>query len=201
MQGKLIVIEGIDGAGGETQSKRLLDYFRSRKIPAERIHYPEYGNPVGDFIHDYLHRKHELPVDMQFLLFATDMVKDRGKVTEWLKQGKTVIADRYFTSVLAYQGLGGFPVENALKFAEIFRLPKPDVILFLRISPETSIKRKKGEKKDLDRNEADRAFLERVSASYESLVKNQAWSSWFVLDGEKPEEEVFGQVKKVLRLE
>jgi dTMP kinase len=199
MRGKLVVIEGVDGAGGETQSKLLLEYLRSRKIPAERIYYPEYGNPIGDLIHDYLHKKHELPVDIQFLLYATDMVKDRGKIQGWLNQGKTVIADRYFTSVLAYQGMG-FPIENALKFAEIFRLPKPDVILYLKISPETSIKRKKGEKEHLDRNEANRAFLEKVSASYENLVKNQMWSSWFVIDGEKSPEEVFGQIKKVLRV-
>jgi dTMP kinase len=199
MKGKLIAIEGIDGAGGETQSKRLLDYFRSRKIPAERIYYPEYGNPIGDLIHDYLHKKHELPVDMQFLLYATEMVKDREKILNWLAQGKTVIADRYFTSVLAYQGMR-FPIENALKFAGIFSLPKPDIILFLKISPQTSIKRKKGEKEHLDRNEANKAFLEKVSASYENLVKNQVWSSWFVIDGEKSEEEVFAQIRKVLRI-
>ena len=194
-----MVIEGIDGAGGETQSKKLLEYFRSGKIPAERIYYPEYGNPVGDFIHDYLHKKHELPVDMQFLLYATDMVKDKEKILNWLAQGKTVVADRYFTSVLAYQGMR-FPIENALKFAEIFSIPKPDIILFLKISPGTSIRRKKGEKEHLDRNESDRAFLEKVSASYENLIKSQVWSSWFVIDGEKSIEEVFSQIKKVLRI-
>jgi len=200
MRGRLVVIEGIDGAGGETQSRLLLEYLRSRKMPCEKVHYPEYGNPVGDFIHDYLHRKHELPVDMQFLLYATDMVKDREKIQAWLNEGRTVIADRYFTSTMAYQGLMGFPVENALKFAEIFRLPKPDIILFLKVSTETSIRRKKGEKEHLDRNESDRAFLEKVSASYENLVKNQVWGSWFVLDGEKSKEDVFSQIKKVLRV-
>ena len=201
MKGRLIVLEGIDGAGTETQSKLLLSYLHNRKIPAERIYYPDYGNSIGNFVHEYLHRKHELPVDMQFLLYATDMVKDREKIQAWLKQGRTVIADRYFTSTMAYQGLRGFPVGSALKFAEIFRLPKPDLVLYLRVSPETSMKRKKGEKRNLDRNESDRAFLENVSASYEKLVKDQVWASWFVLDGEKSKEEVFSQIKKVLRLE
>ena len=201
MRGKLVVIEGIDGAGGETQSKLLLEHLRSRKIPSERIYYPEYGNPIGDFIHDYLHKKHELPVDMQFLLYATDMVKDREKILNWLAQGKTVIADRYFTSVLAYQCMRRFPLENALKFADIFSLPKPDIIVFLKISPATSIKRKKGEKEHLDRNEADKAMHRKVSESYESLAKNNVFGSWFVLDGEKSKEEVFSQIRKVLRLD
>ncbi len=199
MKGRLIVIEGIDGAGGETQSKKLLEYFQSRKIPAERVYYPDYGNPFGDLIHQYLHKKYELDVDAQFLLYALDMVKDRDRLMEWLAQGKTVIADRYFTSTIAYQGLG-FPAENALKFAEIFRLPKPDLVLYLKVSPEISIKRKKVEKRNLDRNEADKAFLEKISASYENLIKNQTWGSWFVIDGEKNIEEVFSQIKKVLRV-
>jgi len=199
VKGKLVVIEGIDGAGGETQSKLLLECLRSRKIPCERIYYPDYGNPFGDLIHQYLHKKYDFSVDTQFLLYALDMVKDGEKILGWLAQGKIVIADRYFTSTIAYQGLR-FPIENALKFAEIFRLPKPDVILYLKVSPETSIKRKKGEKKNLDRNEADRAFLEKVSVSYENLVKNQVWGSWFVIDGEKSIEDVFSQIKKVLRI-
>jgi dTMP kinase len=199
MKGRLIVIEGIDGAGGETQSKKLLEHLRSRKIPAERIYYPEYGKPIGDLIHDYLHRKHDFPADIQFLLFATDMVKDREKVQAWLAQGKTVIADRYFTSVLAYQG-PAFRLEDSLRFAEMFRLPKPDAILFLKISPETSIKRKVKEKQHLDRNESDRSLHQKVSESYESLAKNRVWGSWFVIDGEKSKEEVFGQIKKVLRV-
>ncbi len=201
MRGKLIVIEGIDGAGGETQSKMLLDHFRSRKIPCERIYYPDYGNPIGDLLHEYLHKKYDFSPDMQFLLFSADMIKDRERIQGWLNEGRIVIADRYFTSALAYQVMRGFPLENALKFAEIFRLPKPDMILFLKISPKTSIKRKKVEKKDLDRNEADSKLHEQVSESYESLVKKQVWGSWFAIDGERSKEEVFLQIKKVLRLE
>jgi thymidylate kinase len=111
-----------------------------------------------------------------------------------------VIADRYFTSTLAYQVMRGFSLEGALKFAEMFRLPKPDFILFLKISPETSIKRKRGEKRDLDRNEVDSSLHHQVSESYESLTKNQVWGKWFVIDGEQSREEVHAQVKKVLRV-
>lgn len=200
MRGRLIVIEGIDGAGKETQSKKLLEYLRGRKIPCELVSYPDYGNPIGDFIHDYLKGKHELPADVQFLFYGLDMVKDRDRILEWLRQGKAVIADRYITSAMAYQVLRGFPLESALRFVEIFSLPKPDFIFYLKTPPETSMKRKKGEKRDLDRNERDLRLLENVSKSYESLVRKQVWASWFVIDGEKSIEEVFGQIKRVLRI-
>ena len=200
MPGKLIVIEGIDGAGGDTQSRMLIEYLRSKKIPCERVYYPDYGNPIGDFIHSYLKKEHDLPVEVQLILYAADMIKDKEKVLLWLRQGRTVIADRYLTSALAYQGLRGFPAENIVKFADIFGMPKPDAVIYLRISPETSLKRKRAEHGKLDRNEADRGLLEKVSKSYESLVRKQVWSNWFVIDGEKSIEEVFGQIKKVLRV-
>jgi len=69
------------------------------------------------------------------------------------------------------------------------------------VSPETSIQRKEGEKgEDLDRNEANREFLERVAESYRELIRKQVFGSWFVVDGEKPVDVVFEQIKKVLEI-
>lgn len=197
--GKLIVFEGIDGAGTEEQSKRLLDFLRERKIPAERIEYPGYHNPIGKFIHDYLHKKFDLSPEVQALFYAADMINDKEKIKLWLKEGKYVIADRYFTSTLAYQGLGGVKTEKLLKLAELFEMPKPDLVLFLKVSPEISMQRKLNEKTDLDRNESDKTFLEKLSVFYEQLIKDQALSQWYALDGEKSKEEVFEQIKRVLR--
>jgi dTMP kinase len=197
--GKLIVFEGIDGAGTEEQSKRLLDFLRERKIPAERIEYPGYHSPIGKFIHDYLHKKFDLSPEVQALFYAADMINDKEKIKLWLKEGKYVIADRYFTSTLAYQGLRGVKTEKLLKLAELFEMPKPDLVLFLKVSPEISMQRKLNEKTDLDRNESDKTFLEKLSVFYEQLIKDQAFSQWYALDGEKSKEEVFEQVKRVLR--
>jgi dTMP kinase len=196
---RFIIFEGIDGAGTEEQSKRLLDFLRERKIPAERIEYPGYHNPIGKFIHEYLHKKFDLSPEVQSLFYAADMINDKERIKLWLKQGKYVIADRYFTSTLAYQGLIGVPLEKLLKLAELFEVPKPDIVLFLKVSPKTSMQRKLKEKTDLDRNESDKTFLEKLSLFYEQLIKDQVFSQWYALDGEKSKEEVFEQVKKVLR--
>jgi len=196
---RFVVFEGLDGAGTEEQSKRLLDFLKEKKIPAERIEYPGYHNPIGKFIHEYLHKKFDLSPEVQALFYAADMLNDKEKINLWLKQGNYVIADRYFTSTLAYQGLR-VPLKKLLKLAELFEMPKPELVLFLRISPETSMERKLKEKKELDRNESDKTLLERLSVFYEQLIKDQVFSQWYVLDGEKSKEEVFEQVKKVLRL-
>ncbi len=200
MRGRLVVIEGIDGAGTETQSKLLLDYLKEKGIPAERIRYPDYSKPIGKLIHEYLHNKFDFPPDVQAILYAADMIKDRDKISKWLEEGRIVIADRYITSTIAYQGFRGFPVEKIINLAELFGLPKPEVIIYLKVSAEISMKRKLKEKPDLDRNESDKKFLEKLAGFYLELAEKNIFGKWIVVDGEKSREEVFEEIRKVLEL-
>lgn len=196
--GKFIVFEGLDGAGTESLSKALLNYFKKKKRAVKRIHYPDYREPIGRVIHQYLHQKYDFPVEIQFLLYFADFVKDVEKINQWLEKGKVVVADRYFTSILAYQGLRGFPQKEALNLARFFKLPQPDLIIYLKVSPDTSIKRKFREKRSLDRNEADRRFLTRLAKFYEKLIAKQVFGKWVIVDGEKSIREVFKDCKKII---
>lgn len=194
-KGKIIVIEGIDGAGIETQGKLLLDYLEKQEIAVERLYYPSYIQPIGKLIHEYLHKKYDFPVDVQFLLYFADFIKDKEKIQKWLKEGKIVLCDRYFTSTLAYQVLRGFSLEKALRVAKIFELPMPDLAVYLKVSVETSIKRKLKEKNSLDRNEANKEFLIKVGRSYNKLIKKQVFCKWKVVDGENSIEKVFEEIR------
>jgi len=201
MKGKMVVFEGIDDAGTEVQSKRLLQHLKSGGIPCERLYYPNYDNPTGKLIHEYLHSDYNLSPDMQLVLYGGDMLLDREKILSFLKEGKIVILDRYFTSTLAYQTLDGLKQETCLRFARMFRLPKPDYVFYLKISPETSMKRKAMEKGgDVDRNERNIDLQERLARKYDSVSSESVFGRWFTIDGEKPVEEVFSQVRKVLRV-
>ena len=199
MPGKLIVFEGIDGAGTETQSKMLLSHFKSGKVPAERICYPDYSSEIGKLIKQFLQKKMELSPEMQFVLYAGDMVKDKERIRAWLGQGKTVIADRYFNSTIAYQGVRGFDFKKALRFADDFGIPRPDVVIFLKISPEESARRKLGENGRLDRHEEDIRFLERVNQSYYKMAMDNVFGRWFIIDGGQSKEKVFREVLNVLK--
>ncbi len=197
--GFFVVIEGIDGAGGETQSKLLKEFLEKKGKKVELVKYPDYEGPIGKLIHDFLHKKFDISPEVQFCLYASDMVKDKEKIEKALKEGKIVIADRYLTSTLAYQTLKGFPLEKGLEFAELFELPTPDLVIFLEILPETSIKRKFKEKNDLDRHEANKDFLRKVNESYHRLIENQIFAKeWVVIDGEKSIEEVAKKIQKIV---
>lgn len=192
-----IVVEGIDGAGGETQSKLLFNFLRKEKIPVEKLTYPDYQGPIGKLIHQFLYKKYQFSTEVQFLLYFTDFLKDIKKIRKWQEERKFIIADRYFTSTLAYQCQKGFPLKSALNIAKIFDLPRPDLIIFLKISPQTSIKRKFKEKNNLDRHESDKKFLTQLAKFYEKLIKNQIFGRWLVIDAEKPIKEVFKEVKGI----
>ncbi|MCP6718977.1 MAG: dTMP kinase, partial [Patescibacteria group bacterium] len=178
LEGKFIIFEGLDGAGGETQINLLFDFLKEEKVPVEKLTYPDYQGPIGELIHQFLHKKYEFSPENQFLLYFSDFLKDKEKIRKWQKEGKLIISDRYFTSTLAYQCQKGFSLETALKVADLFNLPRPDLTIYLRISPETSIKRKFKEKKSLDRHEADKEFLEALTKFYRDLIKNNIFSHW-----------------------
>lgn len=198
--GKLIVFEGIDGAGAETQTNLLFNYLKKQKILVEKLQYPDYKGPIGRLIYQFLHKRYDFSVETQFLLYLTDFVKDKEKIVEWLREGKVVISDRYFTSAIAYQGVKGFPIKRALDFAKILELPRPDILIFLKALPEISIKRKLKEKKHLDRHEIDENFLRKLAKFYEKLIRNKVFTHWIVINGEKSIKEVFNQIKLKIKI-
>ena len=193
-KGKFIVFEGIDGAGVETQGKLLISYLKRKKKEVEMLDYPDYKNPIGKLIYEFLYKKYNFPVDVQFLLHLTDFIKDKNRIHQYLKEGKTIVSLRYFTSTLAYQGFKGFSLRKAVEIADLIELPRPDLIIYLKIPAKLSIIRKHKEKKHLDRNESDRILLEKVGKFYDKLIKKQVFGKWVVIDGEKSIKDVFKEV-------
>ena len=146
-----IVIEGIDGAGCETQAKmvkeKLVSSFDSaqdnqRNNKVSLIKFPHYDTPVGKMIKDHLYLNQKMSVNEQFLLYTLQFIFDapvirksqtlNSKSQSNLKsQIPILIADRYFTTTLCYQTLEGFDEEFALKYADQFGIVKPDMVFFL----------------------------------------------------------------------
>ena len=198
-KGKFIVIEGIDGSGKGTQVNRIVAHLRKRKVPVKTFSYPDRQGPIGSLIDQYLHRKYNFSKEVQFLLYFSDFLKDKEVIKKWLRQGKTIIADRYFLSTLCYQSIGGFPIKRGLEVARLFELPKPDMIIYLDIDPETSLERKFGQKGMLDRHEEDIKFQKNLVRVYRELAKKKVLAKWVIVDGEKSKDEVFKQIKKVVK--
>jgi dTMP kinase len=199
ISGKFIIIEGIDGCGGETQTKLLSDFLINKNKQVENLSFPEYDKPIGQLIHNFLYEKYDLSPEVQALIYFSEFVSNKEQMEKNLKNGKILISDRYFTSTLVYQGLRGVETEKMLQLGEMFKIPKPDLTIYVKISPETSMARKAKEKSgDLDRNEKDLKFLTDLTERYEHLSNNNIFCDWEVIDGEQSIENVFSQIVEIL---
>jgi len=183
------VIEGIDGAGCETQGKNLVKLLNANKKTASLIKYPDYERNVGKLIKDFLYQNKNLSGEQQFLLYSLQFLMDKEIIVEKRKNG-ILIADRYFTTTLCYQTLEGIRLEKALNFASDFGIEKPDLVFYIKVDPDIAIKRKFGEQKEKNRREKDFDFIRKTYTQYESLVKNQVWTKWVEIDGNKGIEEI-----------
>lgn len=184
-----IVIEGIDGAGCETQAKNLQKILKENNKPFFFIKYPNYEKNIGKLIKEFLYQNKNLTAEQQFLLYSLQFLMDKQWINEKRKEG-IVIADRYFTTALCFQTLEGVPLEKELRFAEDFGLEKPDLVFYLNVPPDIAITRKSGENKEKNRREKDFEFIKRTYKQYEELVKNQVWTKWININGKKDIESI-----------
>ena len=77
--------------------------------------------------------------------------------------------------------------------------PKADLIIFFDIKPETSMKRKREEKGNLDLHEQDSEYLRKVRKSYEKEIAKNIMGKWVVIDGEKSIHNVNKEILKLIK--
>jgi dTMP kinase len=106
-QGLFISFEGIDGVGKSTQADLMESYLSSRGLEVVRTLEPG-GTDLGvEIRHLLLHRKGEVSVRSEALLYAADRAHHvASKIRPALAKGQIVISDRYLDSSVAYQGAG-----------------------------------------------------------------------------------------------
>jgi dTMP kinase len=142
MRGRLIVLEGIDKAGKETQGKMLLDFFAVEGIKAVYFEQPSSNNIIGRTIKKFLNMELEIESgEAVALLYTADRHEQLKKeIIPALKKGKFVILDRYYYSTIAYQNVL-YKVNESWIRALNALVPTPDVVILLDIDPETSVER------------------------------------------------------------
>lgn len=188
MRGKLVVIEGTDCSGKETQSKLIIERFKKENIEFKYISFPNYDSPTGKIVGGpYLGKEYICKgwfsetaplVDpkVSSLYYAADRRYNIGIVNDLLDKGINVILDRYFYSNMAHQGGKIENKEERIKMykwiekleIDLLELPIPDIKIFLHVPYDVSLKLKQNRSESLDENEsnkehlisAERAFLE-----------------------------------------
>lgn len=185
------VLEGIDGAGCGTQRKNIEKKLKLVGFKVTTLKFPHYGNEIGKMIHQFLKKGVDLSLEMQFLLFASQMVAEKEKINS-LRKTQIVISDHYFPATLVYQGVNGFNYQKGLRFAKDFQLETPDAIFFLDTPSEVAKQRKLKEegKEQLDRYEADFQFSKEIDKEYRRLIADNVFGKWEAIDNTKTIDEV-----------
>jgi len=172
----LVVIEGIDGSGKSTQAKLLKADFL--------LAFPRYDKFFGKIIRYLLHRKYGQKINPYVLafLFAADRLAAKPMIKRWLKEGKTVVLDRYTGSSQAHQGakLTGAARQKLIDWIDwlenrIFKLPCPDQVFLLNLGPETSRKLLNARWRQKDAAEKDFDYQQKTYELYCQLAKQQKW--------------------------
>ena len=115
-KGKLIIIEGTDCSGKETQTKRLVERLKSDGKKVFEFTFPKYDSPTGKIVGGpYLGKSYicegwfsEGAPNVDALVASAYYTADRryniGIINEHLNNGEIVICDRYVESNMAHQG-------------------------------------------------------------------------------------------------
>jgi dTMP kinase len=149
MSGKLIVIDGGDGAGKATQVQLLIKRLEAEGVAAETLDFPRYEqNTFGQLIRECLDGKRgdfmQLDPRITSTLYAADRFESKPQLERWLAEGKLVVLDRYVSANMMHQGAKISDPQALQSFLgwldhmehEVFGLPRPDLIVYLSVSPE-----------------------------------------------------------------
>jgi dTMP kinase len=173
--GRLITIEGLDGAGKSTLALGLHSALGERGVRVELLREPG-GVALSEHIRSLV-MDPSLTVDprAEALLYAAARAQlVRERLSPLLDAGVLVLLDRFVDSSLAYQGAGRELGVQAIRTINRFATASlvPDRTLLLRISPAAGRARQDARAGEPDRLEReDDAFFERVSTAYEELAR------------------------------
>lgn len=191
-RGKLIVVEGIDGAGKGTQTGLLARAFEQRGLPFVRFSFPRYESSFGQLITRFLNGDFGplSSVDAHFsaLLYAGDRFEAKPELEAVLNSGQAVITDRYVASNLAHQ-TARVSADRRAEFISwlrqleygIYRLPAEDLVIYLRLPAEEghrlvglkSPRSYTAMRRDLQ--ESDVLHLNEAARVYDQLAQTTNW--------------------------
>lgn len=190
--GKLIVIEGTDSSGKETQSKLLVEKLKELGYKAISLSFPMYDTPTGKIIGEsYLGRNGDSIFDegasnvdpkVAALYYAADRKYNINKVKEYIEKDYFVVLDRYTSSNMAHQGckieekderFNTFQWIDKLEYW-LLNLPKADITIFLHVPYQISCELAK-KRDSLDDHEKDINYLKNAEKTYIELSELYNW--------------------------
>lgn len=195
LRGRFIVFDGPDGSGKTTQFHRFADLAESAGVTVCQVREPG-GTAVGERIRDMLldNALDEMDVRCEMLLYMASRAQlIAEKIKPALGKGQLVLADRFISSTLAYQGTaGGMPIRQIHHVGEVaMGETRPDLVVVFDVDEHAAAHRLNPL---LDRMESKgAAYHRRVRQGYHDQVAADP-THYLLIDARDDVETVFGRL-------
>ncbi|MBC8569889.1 thymidylate kinase [Oscillospiraceae bacterium NSJ-54] len=213
-------MDGLDGSGKATQTSRLMQALQARGKSARAISFPDYGDPSSALVKLYLNGElaenaDEINAYAASSFYAVDRYASFKRFWERdYRDGKLMVADRYTSSNAIHQ-MAKLPREEWDSFLawlddyehEKLGLPRPDLVLYLDMHPDTSAKllakRYGGDENKKDIHEKNVSYLLRCRETALYAAEKLHWQVIGCCDGRDPlpVEAIHGKIMDLLRKE
>ena len=187
LQGKFIVFDGPDGSGKSTQITRFVEWCRGQGLTVKEVREPG-GTSIGEQIREVLlaTKNVEMTLPCEMLLYMASRAQlMEQEVIPALERGEIVVADRFISATLVYQGYaGGLPVHWIEQVGEVALQEKwPDLTIIFDVDGETASRRLNPL---LDRMELKgQTFHKKVREGFLALAENEP-EKYAVIDSTAP---------------
>ena len=222
--GKLIVIEGTDSSGKETQTKKLYERLANEVEKVRKISFPNYESPACEPVKMYLAGAfgdnalniNPYPVSTMFAIDRYASYKIDWE--SFYNAGGIIVTDRYTTSNMVHQASKIENIDEKSKYLGWLEdleynkmgIPKPDLVIFLNMPTEMAVKLMEArknkitgeEKKDI--HEKDTSYLKKSYDNACDIAKKYNWQEIKCVENKRLKtieeigEEIYTLVKEIL---
>lgn len=227
-RGKILLIEGTDRSGKQTQTDLLIDRFNREDIPCQKMSFPRYDTPTGRIVGQcYLGKElgggdvawfgdsNSVDPRIASMYYAADRLAAVKEMKKILNSGKNLILDRYIESNMAHQGgkcrdqiqrskLIQFIID--LEYTTL-KLPSPNGIIFLYMPFEIGVQLGEKTKEKADGHESNLEHLKNAEETYVYLARRFNWERVDCAPNGFPprtpediHEEVYSHSRKILEI-
>lgn len=203
--GKLIVIEGTDSSGKQTQAELLYEKYKKMGKKVMKVTFPNYESPSSEPVKMYLNGEFgenvgEVNTYAVSTMFAVDRYASFKTIWEkFYNDGGIIISDRYTTSNMVHQASKMDDKEEKDRYLEWLidleyekiRIPKPDMVVFLNMPTEMAYKLMEKRKNKItgedkkDIHEKDREYMEKSHDNACYIANKYLWKEIMCIKGEK----------------
>ena len=201
MQGKFIVIEGLEGAGKTNAQRIVCETLAARGIEFIQTREPG-GTPIAEALRNLwkegVDGEHTTDKAEVLMLYAARTQLVETVIQPALARGQFVVGDRHNMSTQAYQGGGrGLDTQFLTQIKQaVLGDFSPDFTLYLDLDPAIGLERARG-RGQLDRIEQQHIdFFHRTRQRYLELVENNPKAA--KINAEQPLEQVSTDIRTAL---